>query len=527
MVAITLRFPLGVYHAQAQADVGRAEWPPHPVRLIAALVAAAHGGPADRVDAARTVIDRLAAAGAPVIVAPRHRRLSDPGAAQSNDELRATELRGASRWAPRNHELGELKKGISPRDLGRGRAEVHKVGVAIGDRPVSFVWPDLTLDDGEATALRRVAEDVTVVGTSRSPVLADVHTDDLPAGTSGDDVAWRPAPGTTGMTSGTASVRVPNARTLSQLDAWHARRSVAPDRGGAPAKAPLVVAPRLGSVVAYVHDRATLAPDPLDPEHWGDMLVLRVHGDVIPKGPATFAFARATRKALLDTYAPPGQPGEAPAVLRGRDAHPHAAFVPLSFVAPLDAQSPGAARADGHILGLAVVLPSAARCPDVAAARDAVTDGLARLITATTVRVPGVGDVALAPLGAADRQQTLQEDRYRRASRCWTTATPIVHSRYRTGKRADALLDQVAAECRDVGLPVPVRVQVRRGSRLRGAPALIRRDGLPPSWTGPLNGPQAHVDLWFDREVRGPVILGRARHFGLGLCLPFDDEEAA
>jgi CRISPR-associated protein Csb2 len=522
VLAITLRFPLGVYHAQSQADFARAEWPPHPVRLIAALVAAAHGGEDDGLEAARAVIDRIAHAGSPLIRAPRQR---DPRAAAEEDELQVTDLRGASRWAPRNHELGELKSGISPRDPGRGRAEVHKVGVAIGDLPVAFVWPDLALDGVELATLTRVAEDVTVVGTSRSPVLVEVQTGELPPEVHPERATWRPA---AERTAGVTAVRVPDPGTLTQLDTWHARRSAPLGRDGTPAKAPLVVAPRIGSVVSYVHDRDPVPVVPFDPAHWGDMLILRVGDDVVPKAPASFAFARAMRKALLDTYADAGEEGEAPSVLRARDRDPHAAFVSLSFVADVDDHRPGAKHANGRVLGIAIILPHEARCRGVAEQRLAVVSGLMRLIDAgTAIRVPGVGPVAVMPLPAADQRYTLQEGRYRAVSNHWTTVTPIVHSRYRQRKSLDALFDQVAAECRDVGLPAPSRVQVRRGPRLRGAPARIGHDELPASWTGPLKGPQAHLDVWFDEPVHGPILLGRARHFGLGLCLPVNDATTA
>lgn len=527
MLSITLRFPLGVYHAQAQSDFSLAEWPPHPVRLIAALVAAAHGGPPDDVDAAREVIARVARAGAPLIVAPR--MTGAPGA--GDDEPAVSQLRGASRWAPRNHELGELKKGISPRDLGRGRAEVHKVGVAIGDLPVTFTWPDLELGASEETRLRRVADDVTFVGTSRSPVLACVTTT---ADTRREPVAaWRPIAGREAVaTSEPVPVRVPHAGMIAQLDTWHARRGAPVAKSGAPAKAPLVVAPRLGFVVGYAHDLEPQTLPALDPEHWGDMLVLSLSGAAVPKAPASFALARATRKALLDTYAEPGQEGEAPPILRGRRGEPHAAFVPLSFVAEPGSGSAAAEHADGHVLGIAVVLPHSSRVPDVDAQREAViggaqldgatrVGGLLSLFGDARVLVPGVGAIALSsPTGRP--RAALQESRYRRASTHWTTITPLVHSRYRTRKDTAALYDQVAAECRDVGLPAPAEVSVRRTARLRGAPSHISAKGLPASWTGPLKGPQAHLDLRFDRPIEGPVLLGRARHFGLGLCLPID-----
>lgn len=530
MVSITLRFPLGVYHAQAQSDFAGVEWPPHPVRLIAALVAAAHAGPAHDIEVARSLIDRLARADAPFIVAPRRQgdsRLGSAGSSDADDDRGAEHavavLRGASRWAPRNHELGELQNGISPRDLGRGRAEVQKVGVGIGDLPVTFTWPALELSSGEETVLHGLADDVTFVGTARSPVLVAVTTapDDVPDRV----VAWRPVED--GTTTTAVPVRVPDARTLMQLDRWHERRSAPASESGAPAKAPLVVAPRLGSVVAYAHDADPRPELAFDPEHWGDMLLLVVTGDVTPMAPATFALARATRKALLDTYAARGAEGDAPPILRGRGGDPHAAFVPLSHVAPLDDDSPGGRNADGHVMGVAVLLPHPSRVRDLSAQREAVVDGLTRLVLESEVLVPGVGSVTLAPHASRRPPKALQESRYRTSSTRWTTVTPLVHSRYRTAKSRDALLSQVAAECSDVGLPAPKQVSVRRGARLRGAPEYVTSQGLPPSWTGPLKGPQAHLDVWFDRPIHGPIVLGRARHFGLGLCLPFVDSEPA
>ena len=173
VLRVTVHFPLGVYHAQSAADFATAEWPPHPVRLIAALTAAAHGRPAADLDAALQAVGVLAAAGPPLIVAPR---AGDPD--KADGRTRVARLRGASRWAPRNHELAELRggKGISPRDLGRSRAEVHKVGVAIGCTPIKFEWPDLTLDDDVLEVLGELVEEVTVLGTARSPVLVGVDT---------------------------------------------------------------------------------------------------------------------------------------------------------------------------------------------------------------------------------------------------------------------------------------------------------------------------------------------------------------
>lgn len=532
MLRVTVRFPLGVYHAQSAADFATAEWPPHPVRLVAALTAAAHGRPAGALDAALHAVAVLAAAGPPLIVAPR---AGEPSG--SDGRNRVARLRGASRWAPRNHELAELRggKGISPRDPGRGRAEVHKVGVAIGATPITFEWPDLKLDDDVLRVFGGLTEEMTVLGTARSPVIVSVDTADPP---SDADSLWAPTSADGGNVI--ARVRVANQRTPTDMDAWHARRAAPLRRDGAVAPAPYVPPAALGDEFAYMHglDAASLPPEPLDPEWWGDMLIVavdRARSQARPKAPATFAVARAVRKALLDTYGPE----EAPEILRGRDGQPHAAIVPLHFVAepePRSLNRPGAARraayADGHTVGVAVILPHPARVSDVASRRLEVEAGLSRLLglvsdEAVEVRVPRVGSVRFGLPDGRRVADALREARYRRPAARWSTVTPLVHSRHLPRKGEQALFEQVAAECSHVGLPAPAKVAVRRGPRFRGAPGPIRVGGMPDAWTGPLRGPQAHLDLWFDEEVRGPILLGRARHFGLGLCLPFDDDTSA
>ena len=517
MVRIALRFPAGVYRAQSVDDFAAPEWPPHPVRLIAALVAAANRRPHGDSAAATAVLDRLAGAPAPQIVADRLATLE-----QSDGEGLLAPLRGASRWAPRNHSRNELSAGLSPRDLGRGRAEVFKVGVAVGDRPVAFEWPDLDLEPDALSELVRLAEDVTVVGTSASPVIVSV-TDDAP----GDRVPrWTPTR-TEARRADDRIVRVATANLRETLDGWHDRRALATTRTGEPAVAPYVPPPTLGVPLPYRHttDAANDAPRLLDPQWWGDVVVLAVDreaSEAAPRAVAAYAFGRATRSALLSTFADVGEEGEAPAVLRGRGSEPHAAFVALSFV---DAE-----RADGRTLGLALILPHVARLADVPHQRLAVERGLLRLVTdpGIVVAVPGVGGVRLrVPPPGRQPPATLREAPLRGPSATWSTVTPIVHSRWQARKGARGLLEQLTAECRDVGLPAPARVSVRREPRFRGAPALVRRQGLPEGWEGLLRGPHAHLDLEFDQPIAGPVLLGRARHFGLGLCRPYDPRPEA
>lgn len=505
---IEVRFPLGAYHAQSTTAFGEPEWPPHPVRLVAALVAAAAFLPDDEREPAQAAIASLSGCPeTPVIVAPRLAGHDGTSEAADGRQVVAA-FRGASQWAPRNHELSELSaKGLHPRELGRGRAEVNKGGVAVGEQPVVFSWP-LALDDSSCAALARAADEVTVLGTSRSPVLVTVRSAQQPPDSR---AVWAP-----GASMGTGvDVRVPTADLPAVLDAWHARRS-APIKRGAPVKANLVPPASLGKAVAYRHGANPLTEPPLDPRWWGDMLVVAVDRDSEqqPKGPAAFAFARAFRSALLSRYADAGGPDDAPPVLRSRASQPHAAFVPLPFV--------GHERADGRLLGIAIVLPHVERLPDVPFERLAVERGLLSLISqeGLSIGVPGVGDVRVRPVPpSAQAGATLQPERWRRTSRTWSSVTPVVHSRYRRNDRPASLLEQVTADCHDAGLPSPRAVELRPRSRFKGAPSAIARRHLPEAWKGPLRGPTDHLDIEFDQPVAGPVLLGRARHFGLGLLL--------
>lgn len=84
-------------------------------------------------------------------------------------------------------------------------------------------------------------------------------------------------------------------------------------------------------------------------------------------------------------------------------------------------------------------------------------------------------------------------------SKMWRTVTPYVVTRHGRNLRAsEALALDVRSECRRAHLPTPqVEVEGARGV-----------SGL---------GLVGHVKLTFDVEVRGPILLGRDRHFGGGL----------
>lgn len=520
MVAIEVRFPLGTYHAVSSASFGTPEWPPHPVRLIGALLAAAHDAPGIDTDAARAAIQRLAEATPPVIVA--------------GGDL--PHLRGATRWAPRNHAAGELSKGVSPRDVSRGRTAVHKGGVVVGQHPVAFWWQDVDLDAASARVLDDLVAELSFLGTSRSPVIGRVHTD---APTDAPD-RWEPV--LDDADAGDARVRVPDETLLHAFDVRHEARRAPGHKPVASDHVPVVA---IGRTVPYAlrslrrqrSERTTV-----EPRHWSDMLILALDpgddpggSELRPKAPAAYLLARAFRAALLGAYATPGMPEDAPPILRGRGADPHVAIVPLPYVGDVlrSVRRPDgtvverAIAADGVIRGIAVVFPHESRVPDLAEQRLRVEAGLRTFVLGGDRRrwvdVPGAGRVLLRlPAPGRAVLRTLSEDRYRGPSRTWESVIPVVHSRHRTSKGPSGVRRQVAADCRDAGLPDPEHVEILDLPTIGGAAARLALAGLPAdhAWRDLVRGHRSHVRITFAQPVAGPVLLGRARHFGSGLCVP-------
>lgn len=89
------------------------------------------------------------------------------------------------------------------------------------------------------------------------------------------------------------------------------------------------------------------------------------------------------------------------------------------------------------------------------------------------------------------------------AGRVWTSVTPYRPTRHpgRTQDAASAVADDLQAECARRGLPRP-EVETLELEQ------------------GPRGGLTAHLRLRFAVEVDGPVLLGRASHFGAGLFQP-------
>lgn len=195
----------------------------------------------------------------------------------------------------------------------------------------------------------------------------------------------------------------------------------------------------------------------------------------------------------------------------------HLAFAPLAFV--------GHPFADGHLLGMAIVLPEEV---DSEVRRQAL-----RAIARTEQLVLGrLGVWRIASLAAVKPPWNLGSfvwTAHPDGATHWSTVTPIAFDRHPKEADRSSYQNEVAAmiaqACARIELPEPREVIVTSVSAHLGVPPahefprLERKDGSLRR--------HAHAILVFDEPVRGPILLGAGRYRGYGVCRPLHDESAS
>lgn len=490
MLALEIEYLLGRVLATAREARQHPEWPPHPGRLFAALLATLHE--ADLSDAERAA-GRAALAWLETLPPPALNVDPPlPEAAAIRTPLPC--------WVPVNPtpaEVADVRN--TPRAflegirLPRKRAERHFPTCAPRDPVVTFVW---TTDPGDcaqhAPALARLAHELVCLGHSASPVRACLT-----------DAA--PAPTLVPAAHGPLALRVPGPGRLARLEACHARGLELGRRIEAPQGRMQPYALPAGPGAVEARSRLRFAA-----------VFRRLEGPPLPaEGIGRLAqTVRATLIALT--------PEPVPAVICGHepDRSPtrraHLAIVPLPRVADR--------YADGAPPGFALLVPDDLTADE----RAAVEAGCARLATAKLV-FRQYGAWTLQRLAASDYTQaarTLQPASWSGPSRRWASATPLVFGHHpRAGHPRRDAHAIVSRHCADLGLPAPVRVRFGPDSRLSAAlPAAAFRAGPAGArWRGQF---LAHVELEFADAVTGPLVLGAGRHFGLGLLRPLPERRS-
>jgi CRISPR-associated protein Csb2 len=248
----------------------------------------------------------------------------------------------------------------------------------------------------------------------------------------------------------------------------------------------------------------TAQGDVLAGDFAGDFLVLRrVSGNRLGLV-STLALTGAMRGAAMANAAQP--PCE---ILSGHTAdgkptrRAHVAYVPLADV--------GHEHADGHLLGMAAVLPLGLS----PAESEECVRAIAQVQHLTLGRI-GTWDIEGEGADGEGRV-ALNAQTWLAPSRRWASVTPVVLDCF-PKKDGDAEAS-VARACERVGLPRPVAVTVHPVSLHLGVPtarefpSLPAKEGTPSRW-------HAHAGILFADDVAGPVLLGAGRFRGYGFFRP-------
>jgi CRISPR-associated protein Csb2 len=465
VLALAVEFLTGRYTATAVDDRDRPEWPPHPIRLFSALVAAwAEGGKDETQKQALQWLER------------------QPPPALTFGDCYHAETRTS--YVPVNDRSDPT---VSPAmgegfPLGRLRAERAFSSVTMHPPIVHFVWGEAQPTAEIERVLVRLASTVSYLGHSSS-LVAVRHTHTPPTPTL---VPVKPGMGNTVL-------RVPSPHQLDELERAYGLYVNKGIRG------------RLPAMSAAYAEATTEEKEPS--EHgtvFGHMVVLRRReGPHLPVTAAE-AVARTLRGATMAAAAEP-----IPEALSGhtsdggRSERPHVAYIALPDV--------GHRHADGHLLGMAVVLPWSLDPGE----RRAV---LGAIISVDRLVMGSAGVWWVERVAGTVDQRGLRPETWIGPAMQWASVTPVeldIHPDEPYGQEAESC---IRAACQRIGLPSPASVLVTPQSIVLGSEPwyAFRPRGRASSSGRPL----VHVVVTFGQPVRGPVLLGAGRYRGLGLCRP-------
>ncbi len=511
-LALEIEYLSGVSFAAVGPDSDTPDWPPQPDRIFSALVAtwAARGQRGDEQQA----LEWLEGLPPPRLLASEaEARSAHTAYVPPNDyEVPNSELsklrwyrdflsRGAIPPEKGGHQKPWLQTwNVMPDQRKRSGLKERTFPACRPHDPVVLLhWPEAAPERETLASLQLLAQDTTYVGHSasltRCRFLADWDVSGSPTARSPDRWVY---PG----------------RFAELRRAFESKRR-----------------PAQGALVGAVARTQTARVNVFG-EHW---LVLEHVSGEMPDLRACALVAKSIRDTLLSGYQRIGLGNAIPEVVSGHDAStapariPHLAIIPLPFA--------GFAYADGHVMGFALVPPRDSSILDDSLFRKALRT-LApiderrgrRLLTVSARRATGIGEafsIALSPTFEVSKQ-SLDPAAYIGRHSSFATVTPIALDRHlkEIGRaREIEITAQIAAACRNIGLPEPEKIVTDKHSAIEGAPS-AHPSANSPSWMR-WRLPQSlasrqliHAVISFPEPVDGPVILGAGRFLGLGLCRP-------
>lgn len=249
-----------------------------------------------------------------------------------------------------------------------------------------------------------------------------------------------------------------------------------------------------------VHRYRETVQRPLRPRStFGDMIVFRrVTGSALPIE-ASLGATESLRRAMIRIAEEHSLLCQA---IHGHEDGPHCAYVALPHV--------GSNYGDGRIMGLAIVMP-----------RELPPDERRKVRSASfLLRHLSLPAAIVWELECEGENwpQTLSPNSWQGPARRWISATPILLDRFPKKDRLsveDILLESLGR----IGIEITAEISTNSFPYLKGVPPVrsfrLTRDGKDRSaeWA-------VHASITFSAPVRGPILLGRGRYFGLGLLKP-------
>ncbi len=342
---------------------------------------------------------------------------------------------------------------------------------------VRFIWPDAEAPGSHEEALRGLISRVASLGRACSLVRMNVVGSMEEENSQGSYVPDE---------DGQEVLRVTAGGRLEELERSfeHGRR------------------PTQGALTRYRRVEGRGEVKEAGQGHFGEMLVLRkVSGTGFPMECAKL-LTRRLREAFL-SRAGEGKPLSA--VLSGHEGdkpstRPHVAFAALPNV--------GHEYSDGRLMGLAVILPAAIGRADRRTA-------LRACASIESIHIgEKAGDWEVEVAGFDVKQATLKPETWTRSARRWQTVTPILLDRYPKKHLGEEEL--LVTACARAGLPVPTKCEYGPHSSLSGVAPVAAF--APERWA-------VHATLEFPVPVKGPVLVGAGRFFGMGLMKPVKEDE--
>jgi CRISPR-associated protein Csb2 len=525
MATLVLRFPGRRYHATPwghHVNEGLVEWPPSPWRLLRALLSVGYTSAlwkgAGPTPAARSLIEKLGSK------LPRYILPSAVGAHTRH-------------YMP----VTRIEKGREQTTL------VFDTWAQLDDGELTVAWP-LTLDNDEHVMFVELSRSLGYLGRSESWVSARVGPDDVPE----ERFNCFPEDGD-GLRRGYEQVTLLAPEPVETYAAWRLERL----------SDALTALQCQGKKVTAKSRRETERAYPSDllaclhmETQW-----LRAHGWNQPPGsrrvfywrpvgalqapaPRYRPFIRRSAPVeamLLSLTSASGGKGLLPSVTRtlpqgellhralvsqstktgrclaaltGRDAerrplrtgHSHAHVLPLD----LD----GDQHLDHVLIWASMMLDSDAQSAIRAIRRTFSKGGDSALRLAVSGAGPLESFRTLQGEAGARLRSYLAG---RSGSRTWVSATPFVPPRFLKKKGQNTLEGQIVGELTSRGLPYPTKLDIKRSQQDDAARrhrlfVRERRFGAAP----PVNVGFT-ISLEFAEPARGPICLGYASHFGLGL----------